>query len=139
MLNLRGLNFLRRRRIKPEIRNPEDILPFLRRKISGEREVFLVASLNEDDELIAVHVIAEGGKHRVRFDTRHIFRRAILDNASRIIVAHNHPSGKMTPSTSDRSVTKRLGFWGEGLGIDLIDHIIISDHRYFSFLEEGLI
>ena len=61
----------------------------------------------------------------------------MTDRAAAVVVAHNHPSGNVEPSTEDREVTRRLVAAGETLGMHLLDHVIFSHDRYYSFLESG--
>ena len=68
---------------------------------------------------------------------REVFKQAIVANAAKIIVAHNHPSGDSAPSREDRNVTKMLKDAGEIMGIELVDHIIIGDGNYYSFSDSG--
>ena len=69
---------------------------------------------------------------------REIFKRAVRDNATAIIIGHNHPSGNTTPSEEDKAITKRLVQSGLLMGIQLVDHIIIGESGYTSFKEERL-
>jgi len=68
---------------------------------------------------------------------RDIFREAILNNAVKILCIHNHPSGNPVPSKSDKLVTKRIKESGELLGILLLDHVVIGENSYYSFVEEN--
>lgn len=70
---------------------------------------------------------------------REVFRYAILQGASRIILAHNHPSGDTSPSGKDIALTSEMHKAGKILGIDLLDHIIVSENSYFSFMEENIL
>ena len=70
---------------------------------------------------------------------REVFRYAILQGASRIILAHNHPSGDTSPSGKDICLTSEMHKAGKVIGIDLIDHIIVAENNYFSFLEENIL
>jgi DNA repair protein RadC len=70
---------------------------------------------------------------------REVFRAALLSNAARIIVAHNHPSGDPTPSPADRLLTARLVSAGEILGIPLADHLVVGDGTWVSFRNLGLL
>ena len=72
-------------------------------------------------------------------DPREIFCEPLKERASGIIVCHNHPSGNFTPSANDMTVTKQLEKAGELLGIQLLDHLIVSETGYYSFSENGLI
>jgi DNA repair protein RadC len=68
---------------------------------------------------------------------RDVYAPAIRDGAAALVVAHNHPSGDPTPSAQDRAVTERLGAAGRLLGIELLDHVVVGDVRYFSFADES--
>lgn len=70
---------------------------------------------------------------------REVFAYAVADRASGIIIAHNHPSGPVDPSTYDRETTRQLKSAGEILGIELLDHVIFNRANYFSFLENGVL
>jgi DNA repair protein RadC len=70
---------------------------------------------------------------------REVFADPITDRACAIIVAHNHPSGKLEPSNEDLDITRRLRQSGEILGIPVLDHLVFSENGYFSFAEHGLI
>src|SRR5215471_3715346 len=73
-----------------------------------------------------------------RWDTP-VFKPAILSNASSVILSHNHPSGDPHPSQEDRALTVRLRQAGKLLGVEVLDHIIVGDGRYYSFADEGLL
>jgi DNA repair protein RadC len=80
-----------------------------------------------------------GTLHSSLVHPREVFKAAILSNAAGFILAHNHPSGELTPSKDDIAVTERIKEAGDLLGIDLLDHIIVGDgKRYTSFREQGL-
>ena len=70
---------------------------------------------------------------------REVFRSAIAEGAAAIILLHNHPSGDPTPSPEDRSVTQQLAEAGKVVGIPVVDHVVIGDARYTSFVEAGLL
>jgi DNA repair protein RadC len=70
-------------------------------------------------------------------DPKAIFQAALLANASNVILAHNHPSGTLTPSEADERITKKLKAAGELLEIHVLDHLIIGDDQFFSFADEG--
>jgi DNA repair protein RadC len=129
-----------RRRIRPEgvkITFPTDALPLVRHYADRRQEHFLSLSLNGAHEIIAIRVVTVGLVDKTHVHPREVFADAITDRASAIIVAHNHPSGCMTPSREDREVTAQLRDAGDLLGIKLLDHIIFNHRGYHSFLEEG--
>lgn len=104
------------------------------------RESFCVAFLNRRYRVLGVSRLFDGGISSCAVDQKVIFQHALLANASAIILAHNHPSGDLTPSTEDRKLTDRICQCGDILGIKVLDHIIVDpDGDSFSFSENGLI
>ncbi len=102
-------------------------------------EEFWVLLLNRANRLIKKKRVSEGGVSGTVADPKIIFKLAIDELASGIIVVHNHPSGNLKPSDSDIDLTKKIKEAGKLLEISLFDHLIIAHHRYFSFADEGLI
>ena len=70
---------------------------------------------------------------------REVFAEAIVDHAASVIVGHNHPSGTLRPSENDLEITQRLVQTGRTLGINLLDHVIVTKNKHFSFTDNGLI
>lgn len=129
-----------RRRIKPEglkIETPADLLPHVRHYADRKQEHFLCASINGANEILNIRVVSVGLIDRSPVHPREVFADALVDRASAVIVAHNHPSGGVQPSQSDISITVQLKAAGAILGITLLDHIIFNRTAYFSFLEAG--
>lgn len=129
-----------RRRIKPEgakIETPADLLPHVRHFADRRQEHFLCASINGANEILNIRVVSIGLIDRSPVHPREVFADALIDRASAIIVAHNHPSGGLDPSPSDIAATAQLKAAGEIVGIELLDHIIFNRTGYFSFLEAG--
>lgn len=120
-----------------KITTPEDILPVFAKYRNRKQECFLVATLNGAHEVIRVRVITKGIVNRTLVHPREIFRKAITDNATAIILCHNHPSGNTDPSGEDIQITDRIKSAGKIIGIEVLDHIIISRKGFYSFLEEG--
>ncbi len=138
-LVLAALEFARRR-IKPEgvkIETPADLLPHVRHYADRKQEHFLCASINGANEILNIRVVSIGLIDRTPVHPREVFADALMDRASAIIVAHNHPSGSLEPSAADVEVTAQLKAAGVVLGITLLDHIIFNRNGYFSFLEAG--
>jgi DNA repair protein RadC len=102
-------------------------------------EEFWVLLLNRANRLIKKKRISEGGVSGTVADPKIIFKLALEELASGIILAHNHPSKNLKPSESDINLTKKLREAGKMLEITVLDHIIIAGHQYFSFTDEGLI
>ena len=95
----------------------------------SDREVFAVVCLNSKGYLNNLSIAHVGTLNQTLISNREIFKVAVKSNASSIIVAHNHPSGDVTPSEQDIENTKLIVKAGELLGINLLDHIIISDEE----------
>jgi DNA repair protein RadC len=112
----------------------------LREMLRGEKqEHFMVVMLDAKNAIQRIARVHVGTLTMSVVGAREVFREAIRDGASSIIVAHNHPSGDPTPSPEDIEVTKKLSEIGQLLDIPVVDHIIIGDRRYVSLNEEGLL
>lgn len=139
-LVLAAMEFVRRR-VKPEgirIETPADLLPHIRHYADRKQEHFLCASVNGANEVINIRVVSIGLIDRSPVHPREVFADPLMDRASAIILAHNHPIGPLTPSDSDVETTKRLKDAGEVMGIIVLDHLIFNRTDYFSFLESGI-
>ena len=101
-------------------------------------EVFKILILNRNNQVTRIEDISVGGVAGTVVDPKIIFKKALDANASSIILSHNHPSGNLKPSQADISITKRIVSAGNTLEIRVLDHLIISDKGYFSFLDEGM-
>ncbi len=101
-------------------------------------EVFYVLYLNHAGKLVREEKISSGGLSGTVADTRMILKNALLYNASRLIVAHNHPSGNKAPSEADKKLTTRLKESAAMMDIALVDHLIIAGNDYLSMADEGL-
>lgn len=104
-------------------------------------ECVFLANLNTKNQIINMSVISQGLINQSLLHPREIFNKAILSNASGVMLFHNHPSGDITPSKQDKDITEKIAFSGELLGIKLLDHIIVGagNFAYFSFAKENLI
>jgi DNA repair protein RadC len=128
-----------RKRKSIKITNPMDMYKAIKRYGSNEQEQFLVITLNVSNEIIAIHIASIGSANLTIIQPRDIFKYAVRDNAVAIAVAHNHPSGALTPSPEDVGITERIIEAGKILGIHVIDHLIISKRNYYSFGQDGKI
>jgi DNA repair protein RadC len=120
------------------IRQPADVLPLIRHYADRNQELFICLSLNGAHEVIASRVVSVGLVNRSLVHPREVFAEPLMERATAVIVAHNHPSGCLDPSEDDREVTRRLRAAGELLGITLLDHLVFSADSYWSFAERGL-
>jgi DNA repair protein RadC len=123
----------------PEIEAPEDIYELLEHLKYEKQEHFVVISLDAKNRVISMSTVHIGTLTMSIVGPREVFRCAVREGASSIIVAHNHPSGDPTPSPEDREVTRRLVEVGKSLDIAVADHIIIGDPSCVSFLRRGLL
>lgn len=103
------------------------------------QEQFKVMLLNRGNRVLGIVDISTGGIAGTLADPKLIFATALKAGASSIILAHNHPSGQLTPSQADRNLTKKLTDGGKLLDISVLDHVILTADSYFSFADEGII
>lgn len=102
-------------------------------------EEFWMLLLNKANKVIGREQISIGGTDATVVDARIVFRKALEAKAVGMVVCHNHPSGTLRPSQADIDLTRRLKSSGDILGIPVLDHLIVSDQGYFSFMDEGLL
>lgn len=123
------------------ISRPEDIVRLVRSRLTGKKkECFLCVPLNRRNAVLGnEEIISVGTLDSSLVDPREVFRQAILKNAASVIIAHNHPSGNTEPSAEDIDITKRLVKAGQMLGIEVLDHVIVSDAGHCSLKSKGLI
>jgi DNA repair protein RadC len=115
---------------------PQDVAEFLMPRLRyAVKEQFIVILLNGKNKVIGTEVISEGSLSSSVVHPREVYASALLHHAAAIMVAHNHPSGDPKPSDEDREITSLLAQSGKVLGIPLVDHIVIGDGTYYSFLE----
>lgn len=122
-----------------KIASPGDVWPIVSHWADRKQERFICCSLNGAHELIATRVVSVGLVNRTVVHPREVYADPITDRACAVIVAHNHPSGRLAPSVEDRDITERLKSAADTLGIALLDHLIFSSEGYFSFVEHGLL
>jgi DNA repair protein RadC len=130
-----------RRRIKKEgvtFDKPSDIVPLLRHYADRKQEHFLCVSLNGANEILNIRVVTIGLADRSQVHPREVFADVIVDRASAVILAHNHPAGSLSPSEEDIVITKQLVQAGRIIGIAVLDHIVFNQHDYFSFIERKI-
>lgn len=101
-------------------------------------EQFVIILLNRASHFIKVVNVSEGGVSGTVVDPKKVFKLAIENNASSLILAHNHPSGNINPSNQDIALTKKLKRGGDYIDISVLDHIIVGVEEYFSFADSGL-
>ena len=121
-----------------KISGPEDIAAFSRSVLlDNSREQFIAIYLDGSHNVAAYSLISIGSANCTTVHPREVFQRAVLVVAVSLVISHNHPSGKDTPSQEDLSMTKRLLQCAEILGIKLLDHVIVTDSSHQSLRIEN--
>jgi len=140
-----ALEIGRRRQIGEGLQRPtlqqskdvaEIVIPLMR---DLNHEVFCVLFLNQANRLIRHELISSGGMTGTVADIRIILKSALLYNANQLIIAHNHPSGNLTPSAADKELTRKLREAASFMDIKLLDHLIVAGVSYLSMSDEGII
>lgn len=120
------------------IRSSQDAASILREFIGNEdREHLVVMMLSTKNKVNAIHTVSIGSLNASIVHPREVFKAAIVANAASVILGHNHPSGDPNPSREDIAVTKRLADVGNVVGIELLDHVIVGDEKFYSLKERG--
>ena len=142
---LAALELGRRRRFaetarQPLIRNSKDAFEYFYMRMADIRhEQFWVLLLNPSNRVIKMAKISDGGVNGTAADPKLIFKTALENNATSIMLCHNHPSGDVLPSDRDKALTRNIINGGKLLEIKILDHIIVGIDNYFSFADSGLI
>tara|TARA_R110000868_G_scaffold65177_2_gene195338 strand:- start:879 stop:1571 length:693 start_codon:yes stop_codon:yes gene_type:complete len=108
--------------------------------IIGElpHEEFWIVYLNNSNKILSKAQLSKGGITGTLVDVRIVFKSALELGATGLILCHNHPSGTLVPSEADKQITKKLKSAGDSLEIKVLDHLIITETNYFSFVDEGI-
>ena len=102
-------------------------------------EEFWILYLNQSNRLLEKYRLSKGGITQTTVDLRLAFKRAFEVGATGLILAHNHPSGGLTPSSSDEQITRKFKLAAASVDLRILDHLIVSKKGYFSFADEGLL
>jgi DNA repair protein RadC len=119
------------------IREPQDVLPFVQHIADKKQEHFVVVSLNGANEVIESRVVTVGLLDSSQIHPREVFADVITDRAASVILVHNHPSGGLEPSPEDLALTRQLVEAGKIIGIEVLDHIIVSKRGHTSLKKQG--
>lgn len=108
--------------------------------IIGElpHEEFWVLFLNNSNKVISKSQLSKGGIAGTVVDMRLVFKLALENGATGLILCHNHPSGELNPSNPDKQITQKIKTAGELLDVKVLDHLIITESKYYSFVDEGI-
>lgn len=123
----------------PRVQHPEVLVDWLKQEIgSSLQEKFLVVFLASDQRVLNYKILFVGTINASVVFPREIFKEALLMNSPNIILVHNHPSGNLVPSKEDILLTRRIKEAGQLMGVKVLDHLIVSQSQYFSFVQEGI-
>ncbi len=126
--------------IREKISGSRDVFEYFQNNLADNQyEEFWILLLNRANKIIKKIIISQGGIAGTVADPKKIFKVALENNASSMILCHNHPSGNIKPSEADIKLTKKLKEAGTLMDISVLDHIIIGDNTYYSFADEGLL
>ncbi|MGB4774120.1 MAG: JAB domain-containing protein [Daejeonella sp.] len=129
---------------KIQVNRSEDVFKILKQILLAEsivdrnKEHLWVIGLTNSHVIKYIELVSLGTLNATLVEPMEVFRLAVMKGVKRIMVAHNHPSENLEPSTDDLAINKRLKASGEILGIKLLDQLIISETRHISFVEDGI-
>ncbi len=125
---------------KTVVRSSRDIASYLQATLKDYNyEVFAVVFLNRANKINHFEIISKGGITGTVADPRVILKKALEEDATSIVLCHNHPSGNLQPSRADEELTKKIKEAANYLDIKIIDHIIVSEEGFYSFADEGIL
>ena len=120
--------------------SPQQVFDYFHHEFRDSRkEYFLILLLDGKNRIIRRVQVSEGSLNQSIVHPREVFNPAVKESAAAVILVHNHPTGDPTPSSEDIAITRRLREAGEIMGIKVLDHIIVGDGEYLSFVERGLL
>ena len=123
---------------RPRFTTPRQLATYLLPQYGvGAVERFGIVMLDTKHRVIRVRIVSMGSLDSTVVHPREVFRESASASAAAIVLFHNHPSGDPTPSPDDLALTTRMVHAGDIMGIDVVDHLILADQRYFSFVEAG--
>jgi DNA repair protein RadC len=124
---------------REKIVTSKDVFEFMKPSMMDlPHEEFWLLLLNRANSIIKKELISRGGISGTVVDTKIIFKTAVVNYASSIIICHNHPSGNLKPSDADLKITKNIKEAGKIMEIPLLDHLIITENGFYSFADEGI-
>ena len=125
---------------KTKIKSSKDVVDILMPRMRDlKKEVFKIVLLNSQNRIIDIFDTGEGSVNKANPVIREIFQKALQNYATSLMCVHNHPSGTVAPSKEDQEFTRELLKAGKIMQIDVLDHVIIGDNKYYSFADEGVL
>ncbi len=118
---------------------PQQVYETFRFLMKETKEMFITLHLDGKNRIICMDLVSIGSLNQSIVHPREVFKTACLSNAAALILIHQHPTGDPSPSSEDIAITRRLKEAGEIMGIKILDHIIIGQDEYLSFVERGLL
>lgn len=123
---------------RPMVRSPRDACTLVMEEMCYlDREHFRAILLNTKNQVLAIETVSIGSLNSSPVHPREVFKKAVQRSAAAVVLVHNHPSGDPTPSAEDLEITQRLSEAGKLLGIEVLDHLIIGDHKFISLKEKA--
>jgi len=137
------LSYSRKGNCEKSISSSQDAVEVFREHFDADemdyRESFFALYLNQANKVLGIKKISESGISSTLVDVRIVLQAALLCNASGIIVAHNHPSGNLNPSSSDIKMTAQIKEASKMMNMTLLDHVILTSDSHYSFADDGMI
>ncbi|MBK9108557.1 MAG: DNA repair protein RadC [Saprospiraceae bacterium] len=125
---------------KKQLLSSKDAYLLIKAKMEDlTHEEFWVLFLSRSNKLLAIENFSKGGLTGTVADSRLIFQRALDWKCTGLILAHNHPSGALKPSQQDIDLTRKMKAAGQQLELNVLDHLIVTEDKYFSFADEGML
>ena len=118
---------------------PEQIASLFSFLTTESKEYFFTMHMDGKNRISCVDCVSVGSLNQSIVHPREVFKTALVSSAAALVLVHNHPSGDSSPSSEDIAITRRLKEAGELLGIKVLDHVIVGDKEYVSFVERGLL
>jgi DNA repair protein RadC len=118
---------------------PQQVFETFKFLMLETKEMFLTLHLDGKNRVVCVDLVSVGSLNQSIVHPREVFKTALLSNAAAVLLIHQHPTGDPSPSAEDIAITRRLKEAGDICGIKVLDHIIIGEDQYLSFVERGLL
>lgn len=129
---------------RPKILNPNELHYMVMqyepmKEFVHYKEIFMAIYVNQNSNILSIQKIGEGGLTATSVDVRIIMQSALLQCATGIFLVHNHPSGQLRPSQADKTLTQQIKQAAQLFNIEILDHLIITEDKYYSMFEEDVL